>query len=158
MSDTIVTTTDNKTGSVQVEDVFATDPADLWEALTDPERLRRWIAEVEGDLRVGGIFRARFTSGWEGSGEVLVCDAPSRLVVETTEDGGAPTTVEARLQAVATGTRLVIEERGIAAGQVAAYRIGWQVHVEDLGRYLRDQPIADFAARWRELAEEPADA
>ena len=34
----------------------------------DPLRLARWLGEVEGDLRLGGEYRARFfASGWEGT-------------------------------------------------------------------------------------------
>ena len=55
-------------GIVRMEDRYNTDIVDLWSALTDPGRLARWIAEVEGDLRLGGEFHARFTSGWEGTG------------------------------------------------------------------------------------------
>ena len=54
---------DERRGAVRMEDVFDTDPADLWDAVTDPRRLARWIAEVDGDLRVGGMVQARFTSG-----------------------------------------------------------------------------------------------
>ena len=32
-------------GEVRVEDVYATDIDDLWEACTDPDRLARWIAQ-----------------------------------------------------------------------------------------------------------------
>ena len=52
---------------VRMEDHFDTDADDLWSALTDPQRLARWIAHVDGDLRPGGAFQARFTSGWDGS-------------------------------------------------------------------------------------------
>ena len=45
---------DDTRGAVRVEDVYDTDIHDLWEACTNPERLARWIAEVSGDLRVGG--------------------------------------------------------------------------------------------------------
>jgi uncharacterized protein YndB with AHSA1/START domain len=48
---------------VRMEDRLSTDADDLWSALTDPQRLARWIVEVEGDLRLGGEFRASFTSG-----------------------------------------------------------------------------------------------
>ena len=58
---------DDRLGAVQMEGLFDTDPADLWDAMTDPQRLARWIAEVEGDLRVGGVVQARFTSGWDGA-------------------------------------------------------------------------------------------
>ena len=52
-------------GVVRMEGRYDTDIDDLWSALTDARRLVRWLAEVEGDLRVGGAFRATFTSGWE---------------------------------------------------------------------------------------------
>ena len=57
-------------GVVRMEDRFDTDIDDLWSALTDPGRLARWLGEVEGDLRLGGEFRARFFDGWEGTGRV----------------------------------------------------------------------------------------
>jgi uncharacterized protein YndB with AHSA1/START domain len=44
------------TGTVRMQDRFDTDIDDLWSALTEPGRLARWIAEVKGDLRLGGIF------------------------------------------------------------------------------------------------------
>ena len=37
-----------------MEDRYDTDIDDLWSALTDPRRLARWVAEVDGDLRLGG--------------------------------------------------------------------------------------------------------
>ena len=64
-------------GIVRVEDRFDTDIDDLWSAVTDPRRLARWMCEVEGDLRLGGEFHARFfASGWEGTGRVEVCEPP----------------------------------------------------------------------------------
>ena len=71
-------------GVVSMEDRFDTDIDDLWSAMTDPGRLARWLGEVEGDLRLGGEFRARFfASGWEGTGRVEVCEPPRRLLVAT---------------------------------------------------------------------------
>jgi uncharacterized protein YndB with AHSA1/START domain len=46
-------------GAVRMEDRYDTDIDDLWSALTDSRRLARWIAEVEGDLRLGGEFSTR---------------------------------------------------------------------------------------------------
>ena len=59
-----ISATGDGKGAVRMEDVYATSAEDLWSALTDPDRLARWIGAVEGDLRVGGTFHARFTSGW----------------------------------------------------------------------------------------------
>ena len=69
-------------GVVRMEDRYDTDIDDLWSALTEPGRLARWYGEVEGDLRLGGEYRARlFSSGWEGTGRVEACEPPQRLLV-----------------------------------------------------------------------------
>ncbi len=44
---------------VRMQDRFDTDIDDVWSALTDPLRLARWVAEVAGDLRLGGEFYQR---------------------------------------------------------------------------------------------------
>src|SRR5580765_6015874 len=73
-------------GVVRMEDRLDTDIHDVWSALTDPSRLARWYGEVEGDLRLGGGYRARLlASGWEGTGRIEACEPPRRLVVRTKE-------------------------------------------------------------------------
>src|SRR5947208_12394268 len=71
-------------GVVRMEDRFDAEVDDVWSALTDPRRLASWFGEVEGDLRLGGEFRAHFfASGCEGTGRVEVCEPPQRLLVLT---------------------------------------------------------------------------
>jgi len=65
--------TEDGKGAVRMEDLYDTDIEDLWSALTDPRRLTRWIADVEGDLRLGGQIHARFTSAWDGPGRIDTC-------------------------------------------------------------------------------------
>ena len=144
---------DDTRGAVRVEDVYATDIEDLWDACTDPDRLARWIADVSGVLEMGGGFTARFTSGWEGSGRVDVCERPHRLLVTTWEDEAADqeSTIEATLTAVEGGTRLVIEERGMPVDQLAAYGAGWQVHAEDLAAHVSGADRDEDEARWVDM-------
>lgn len=144
---------DDDRGAVRVEDVYATDIEDLWGACTEPDRLARWIASVSGDLAAGGAFTARFTSGWEGSGRVDVCDRPHRLVVTTWEDESSEqeSTIEATLESIDGGTRLVIEERGVPLDQLAAYGAGWQVHAEDLAAHVAGQERDEDDARWVDM-------
>lgn len=144
---------DDTRGAVRVEDVYATDIDDLWEACTRPDRLARWIASVSGDLSVGGVFTARFTSGWEGSGRVDVCERPHRLLVTTWEDEAADqeSTIEATLTAVDGGTRLVVEERGMPLDQLAAYGAGWQVHAEDLAAHVAGEERDEDESRWVDM-------
>jgi uncharacterized protein YndB with AHSA1/START domain len=137
--------------AVRMEDRFSTDIDDLWSALTDPQRLARWIAEVEGDLRLGGEFRASFTSSWEGPGRVDVCEPPRRLLVTMSPGQDDQTVIEAELVPDGDQTRLVLEERGFPLDEVAAHGAGWQAHVEDLAAHLAGRPAADWRMRWAEL-------
>ena len=139
-------------GTVRMQDRYDTDVDDLWSALTEPHRLARWIAEVDGDLQVGGEFRARFTSGWAGTGRVEVCEPPRRLLVRTKEAGEPDEEVlEATLTGDGDQTVLVIEARGLPIEHLAAHGAGWQIHVEDLAAHLGGRDRCDIKARWDEL-------
>jgi uncharacterized protein YndB with AHSA1/START domain len=141
------------TGVVRVEDRFDTDVDDMWSAITDPDRLARWIGEVEGDLRLGGEFRAHFfASGWEGTGRVEACEPPRRLLVLTRQPGQVEEhSIEATLTADGDQTILVWEERGMPLDHLAGYGSGIQVHVEDLAAHLAGRERCDASARWAEL-------
>lgn len=144
---------DDTRGAVRVEDVYATDIEDLWDACTRPDRLGRWIASASGDLVPGGEFTARFTSGWEGNGRVDVCERPHRLLLTTWEDEARDqeSTLAATLTAVEGGTRLVIEESGVPVGQLASYGAGWQVHAEDLASHVAGLERDEDEARWVDM-------
>jgi uncharacterized protein YndB with AHSA1/START domain len=145
-------TADGK-GVVRMEDRFDTDIDDLWSALTDPGRLARWLGEFEGDLRLGGEFRARFfASGWEGTGRVDVCEPPRHLLVMTRHDRQAEEhAIEAALTADGDHTILILEERGMPVNLLAAYGAGIQVHIEDLAAHIAGRERCDADARWEEL-------
>ena len=136
---------------VRMEDSFDTDIDDLWSAITDPERLARWIGKVEGDLRLGGELRASLTSSWEGPVRVDVCDPPQRLLVTMDPGTEDETVVEAELSPDGDGTHLVVEERGLPVGAVAAFGAGWQAHIEDLGAHLAGRPQGHWRTRWAEF-------
>ncbi len=137
-------------GVVHVEDVYDTDIQDLWSAITEPDRLARWIVKVDGDPGHGGDFGLEFTSTWTGFGRVDVCEAPRHLVVTTWSEEDAPGVIEATLVEEAGGTRLIVEETGLPLDVYFAHGSGWQAHIEDLGHYLAGEP-ADWHARWQEL-------
>ena len=144
--------TEDGKGVVRMEDRFDTDIDDLWSALTDPGRLARWLGEFEGDLRLGGEFRARFFDGWEGTGRVDVCEPPRHLLVMTKHVRQADEhVVEATLTADGDHTILILEERGMPVNLLAAYGAGIQVHIEDLAAHIARRERCDAEARWEEL-------
>jgi uncharacterized protein YndB with AHSA1/START domain len=141
----------NGAGKVRMESVYLTDCDDLWAAITEPVRLARWIADVDGDLRIGGSITARFTSGWEGTGRIDVCDPPRRLVVTMAPGTTDETIIEANLSPQTTGTRLVVEESGIPLTEIGAHGAGWQAHMDDLWSHLSGAESHDWQTRWAML-------
>ena len=150
------------TGVVRIEDRYDTDIDDLWEALTDPTRLARWYAEVEGDLRPGGQFRTYIAASDIGAmGRVEACEPPRRLRLTSKETDesfrrgqGVPpfdATIEATLTADGDQTILVIEVRGMPLDAIAFYGVGWQIHAENLAAYLAGRTRGDAKARWDDL-------
>jgi len=145
---------DEGKGIVRMEDRFVTDIDDVWSAITDPSRLARWYGEVEGDLRLGGEYRARlFSSGWEGTGRVEACEPPRRLLLVIKHAGEADEQViEISLTANGDQTMVVWEERGMPPDLLSAYGAGVQIHVEDLADHLAGRGRrGDAKTRWDEL-------
>jgi uncharacterized protein YndB with AHSA1/START domain len=93
---------------------------DVWQACTDPDRLRRWYAPVQGDLRVGG----EFTQGDFGPGRVLRCEAPHLLTVALGGGDQAPDQVELRLTGTDDGSTVLEFEH---ATTLDSHTIGGQV-------------------------------
>ncbi|HZT90824.1 MAG TPA: SRPBCC domain-containing protein [Gaiellaceae bacterium] len=80
---------------------------DVWEALTEPERLADWFAnEAEIDLRPGGGASFRWANGEERHARLTEVDEDRRLAFEWEDEGE----VEFTLDDDAHGTRLTVVE------------------------------------------------
>jgi uncharacterized protein YndB with AHSA1/START domain len=142
--------------SVRLERTFPTDPADLWSALTDPARLGRWLAPVEGDLRPGGSFSVIFDAadpGGRADGQIQECAPPRRLAVTWSWGQETSTLVSADLAVVAGGTGLVLEHRRLPASAAAGYSAGWEAYLDQLAAVLagQDAPGGQWDQRWARL-------
>jgi len=118
---------------------------DVWDALTDPDRVKRWFYPVSGDLRAGGTFQLEGNAG----GEIQRCEPPRLLRVTF---GGPASLVELRLSPEGEdGTVLELEHTvpiefaGSGAGALYVGP-GWDGAFLALGLFLRgeisDDPIA----------------
>jgi uncharacterized protein YndB with AHSA1/START domain len=79
-----------RSNAVQVEReiVFPAPPDEVWEALTEPERLEEWFAtEVELDVRPGGEGVFRWGDGDERHAVVEEVEEERRLVLGWEDDG-----------------------------------------------------------------------
>jgi uncharacterized protein YndB with AHSA1/START domain len=89
---------------VTLERSFDTTAADLWDAVTKPERLPRWFLPVSGDLRPGGRYQFKGNAG----GTITEC-VPPRFLAATWEWAGNVSWVEVRVAAAGGGqSRLML--------------------------------------------------
>jgi uncharacterized protein YndB with AHSA1/START domain len=141
-------------GVVRIEERFDADIDEVWSALTEPKRLARWYGNIEGELCVGGAYRAHLhSSGWEGTGRVEECEPPRRfLVVSKGLSEANEVSTELRLTVAGDQTELVVEKRGLPLDLLWAYGAGNQIHVEDLGAHIAGRERADAKTRFDELA------
>jgi len=80
---------------------------DVWDALTDADRLEDWFAnDVELDLRPGGGATFRWSNGEERRATVTEVEPERRLAFDWEDEG----TVEFTLDDDPDGTRLVVVE------------------------------------------------
>ena len=123
---------------------YPSPPEDVWDAVTDPDRLVRWFLPITGDLRVGGSFQLEGNAG----GEILQCDRP-RLLRATF--GGQSSVVELRFIDDGAGTLFELEHTvpeemaGSAAGALFVGP-GWDGAVLGLGLFLAGEVIGDPVA------------
>jgi uncharacterized protein YndB with AHSA1/START domain len=118
---------------------------DLWDALTNVERIPRWFMPVSGDLRPGGRYQLQGNAG----GNIERCEPPRHLAV-TWEYGGEVSWVTVELASDASGgTRLELEhiahvddERWGQFGPGAA-GVGWDLALMGLARHLASGAAAD---------------
>jgi uncharacterized protein YndB with AHSA1/START domain len=87
--------------------VLPATPEEVWEALTEPERLEEWFAtEVELDAQPGGEGVFRWGDGDVRRAVVREAEPGERLVLDWDDDGH----VVLELEEVEGGTRLHVVE------------------------------------------------
>lgn len=123
--------------NVTLERSYDTTPDDLWDAMTNPERLPRWFAPVSGELKLGGRYQIKNNAG----GEITECEPPNYFSL-TWEFGGGLSWVELRIAAEGEDrSRLTLSHicpvddhwRTYGPGAVG---VGWDLSLVGLGYHL----------------------
>ena len=125
---------------------YPTGQADLWDALTNADRIPRWFLPVSGDLKVGGRYQLEGNAG----GVVERCEQPETFAV-TWEFGGTVSWLQVTL--VADGQRTTLElahEAHVDPGMweqfgPGAVGVGWDLGLMGLGLHLESGAAVDPA-------------
>jgi uncharacterized protein YndB with AHSA1/START domain len=124
--------------TVLIRRTYNAEPEDVWEALTDPDRLVRWFLPITGDLRLGG----RYSLEGNASGQIVRCDPPREIGL-TWEMGGGSSDVTVRLTAKGEQTVLELEHAPVPEEVIPnpepghwGLGSGWEMGLTALGGYL----------------------
>lgn len=130
-------------------------PAEVWSALTDPERTARWLGPWTGDSATGSVLLSMTDEEGAPAERVRIdrCEPPTRLDVTVgTEDGPWPLTV--LLTEEGGGTRLLFTHRLAEPYDASAVGPGWHYYLDRLDAVLAGGAVpADFTAYHPRLAE-----
>lgn len=147
--------------SVTVQREYPATAAELWAALTEPERLERWIGRFEPTadgfrLEMGGQQADAVVDG-----RVLACEPERRLLVTWRFSGAgeseAPTELEATIAATsADRVLLTLSHRRVQAVTASVYGAGWQDVLTHLARALGGEATPQEHGGYLGEAADPA--
>jgi uncharacterized protein YndB with AHSA1/START domain len=131
--------------------IFDTTIEDVWDAVTNAERLPRWFLPITGDLKLGGRYQLQGNAG----GTITECEPPRHLGV-TWEFGGSVSWVTVRLSPDPKGgTRLELEHAAHVEAHwekfgPGAVGIGWDLGLLGLARHLETGAVVNHeeAHKW----------
>jgi uncharacterized protein YndB with AHSA1/START domain len=125
---------------------------ELWDALTNPERIPRWFLPISGDLRLGGRYQFQGNAG----GEILACESPTHVAV-TWEMHGQPSWLTLELADAPGGrTSLRLEHVAHVPEEFweqygpGAVGVGWDQALFGLDQHFASEVSVDptSAATW----------
>jgi uncharacterized protein YndB with AHSA1/START domain len=126
---------DEKTPWVERETLVEASPEEVWEALTDEDRLEEWLGpDVELDPHEGGEIAVRDGED-ERTGTVETVEQGERFAFTWSRPGEGESFVEFTIEAVPAGTRVTVVET--AVGPTALAIGGWGPRLARLERSLR---------------------
>jgi uncharacterized protein YndB with AHSA1/START domain len=122
------------------ERTFSASIDDVWDALTTPERIHRWMAPISGDLQLGGHYQVEGNAG----GEVLACEPPKHFSISWVF-GGDTSWVDVYLEPAGDGTELRLEHSASLEGLTSEHYLqfgpgatgmGWELSLMGLAEHF----------------------
>jgi uncharacterized protein YndB with AHSA1/START domain len=129
---------------------YPTDQADLWDCLTNADRLPRWFLPVSGDLSEGGKYQVEGNAG----GVIERCEPPGSFAV-TWEYGEMVSWLTVTLTPADGGTTLeLVHEAAVDADMwkqfgPGAVGLGWDLALMGLGLHVASGEPVDPEAGLR---------
>ena len=135
--------------AVTISRCYATTVEDLWDAVTNDQRIPRWFLPISGELEPGGHYQLEGNAG----GEITACQLMSHFAL-TWEFGDDVSWVEVSLSDEGAGSaRLTLEHTAHLSEHWDDYGpgatgVGWELGLMGLAVHLEQpaEPMPDEAA------------
>jgi uncharacterized protein YndB with AHSA1/START domain len=138
---------------VTVSQAYDTDAADLWDAVTDIERIPRWFLPISGELQLGGSYQLE----GQAAGTILTCDPPKNFTA-TWEFGGNVSWIDVSISSDGPDRARLVLEHIMPVADDAIWRefgpgavgMGWDSMLLGLALHLATGEAIDpsFGQQW----------
>ncbi len=125
--------------SLTLSRTFATTVEDLWDAVTDPDRIPLWFIPITGDLQLNGRYQLEHNA----SGSIIECEPQSHFAL-TWEFAGDVSWVDVHLASVDPDhIRLILTHTAHISEHWDTYGpgatgVGWEMGLLGLALYIAD--------------------
>lgn len=125
-------------GAVTLSRTYATTVDDLWDAVTNGQRIPRWFAPVSGELEPGGRYQVEGNAG----GQITACQSLSHYAL-TWEFAGDVSWVDVRIIDDGAGARLSLTHTARLSPHWDTYGpgavgVGWEMGLLGLAIHIAD--------------------
>lgn len=130
--------------AVTLQRPYATNVEDLWDAVTNTERIPRWFLPISGDLRLGGKYQLEGNAG----GTITECGKP-HFFAATWEFAGGASWIEVRIAVEGDGASLTLKhicpvDEFWAQYGPGAVGVGWDLGTVGLAVHLAGEKVGKF--------------
>lgn len=144
-----MTTEPSSTQTVHIQRVLSVPPERVWQAITSPAELSKWLAPTEVIAGKGGKVSVFFDDDENvRDGEILIWDEPRTLEYQWIFVGELPSVLRFDLAPHPQGTLLTLQHRLLPTRLSGGYEYGWQAYLDRLEGHF-GQVIPDFWERYQ---------
>ncbi len=148
---------DGEVYALRFERDYQASIGEVWSAMTDPERTRRWLGELHGHPAMGETMHLVMGESDDERArlDIVECREPHRVEVGWAFPGAPRTRLVVDLSEVAPDrTHVRLWHTGWTAQEIPGYGCGWHHYVDALAAYLAGEKLPVFEDYYPALLDE----
>ena len=136
---------------LRFERIYPRPPETVWNALTEPERLRDWMGVSHVEPGAGGRIDLMIGGVQPMTGRILIWDPPRIFEFSWSNADTQNSVVRYELIREGASTRMIFTQKGIPYARSGLVLPGWHTFFTLLGSVLDGVPTPRAPHSWREM-------